>query len=78
MIPGDVGVVYEAYADGRLQTWLYLNDAYAELHFADGELWYLETAWPRCITNGSAGITRRRPRWKITVTGPIPYICMRS
>ena len=44
MIPGNAGVVYETYADGRLQTWLYLNDAYAELHFADGEEWYLETA----------------------------------
>ena len=43
MSPAELGVVYEASEDGRLQTWMYLNDAYAALNFADGELWYMET-----------------------------------
>lgn len=43
MSPAELGVIYETYADNQLQAWMYLNDAYAELDFADGGLWFFET-----------------------------------
>jgi hypothetical protein len=42
MTPAQVGVVYEAYSDNKLQTWVLLNADYAELHFADGTEWHLK------------------------------------
>ena len=41
MTPAEAGVLYEAYSDGRLQTWVMMNTDYAELHFADGAEWHL-------------------------------------
>ncbi|MBQ3704002.1 MAG: hypothetical protein II885_14780 [Oscillospiraceae bacterium] len=42
MTPAQAGVVYEAYSDNKLQTWILLNADYAELHFADGTEWHLK------------------------------------
>lgn len=42
MSPAVAGVVYEAYSDNKLQTWVLLNKDYAELHFADGTEWHLK------------------------------------
>ena len=42
MMPAAAGVVYEAYSDNKLQTWVLLNADYAELHFADGTEWHLK------------------------------------
>ncbi len=42
MTPAQAGVVYEAYSDNKLQTWVLLNADYAELHFADGTEWHLK------------------------------------
>ena len=42
MTPTVAGVVYEAYSDSKLQTWVLLNKDYAELHFADGTEWHLQ------------------------------------
>lgn len=42
MTPAVAGVVYEAYSDSKLQTWVLLNKDYAELHFADGTEWHLK------------------------------------
>lgn len=42
MTPTVAGVVYEAYSDSKLQTWVLLNKDYAELHFADGTEWHLK------------------------------------
>lgn len=42
MTPAQAGVVYEAYFDNKLQTWVLLNADYAELHFADGTEWHLK------------------------------------
>ena len=42
MTPAAAGVVYEAYSENRLQTWVLLNRDYAELHFADGTEWHLQ------------------------------------
>jgi len=42
MTPAKAGVVYEAYSDNKLQTWVLLNKDYAELHFADGTEWHLQ------------------------------------
>ena len=42
MTPADAGVVYECYDSGVLAEWVFLNADGAELHFADGEIWYLE------------------------------------
>ena len=42
MTPEMAGIVYE-YTEGReLKSWLVLNSGNAELHFADGGVWYLE------------------------------------
>ena len=43
MTPADAGVVYELIEDRELKSWLVLNSGYAELHFSDGRIWYLET-----------------------------------
>ena len=42
MTPAKAGVVYEAYSDNKLRTWVLLNRDYAELHFADGTEWHLQ------------------------------------
>ena len=42
MTPADAGVVYELIEDKQLKSWLVLNAENAELHFADGRIWYLE------------------------------------
>ena len=42
MTPAVAGVVYEAYSNNKLQTWVLLNKDYAELHFADGTEWHLQ------------------------------------
>ena len=43
MTPAEAGVVYELIEDRQLKSWLVLNTENAELHFSDGETWYLET-----------------------------------
>ena len=42
MMPAAAGVVYEAYSDNKLQTWVLLNADYAELHFPDGTAWKMK------------------------------------
>ncbi len=42
MTPEMSGIVYEYTEDRELRSWLVLNSGYAELHFADGGVWYLE------------------------------------
>ena len=42
MTPAKAGVVYEAYSDNKLRTWVLLNRDYAELHFADSTEWHLQ------------------------------------
>lgn len=43
MVPASAGVVYESIEDRQLKSWLVLNEANAELHFPDGQTWYLVT-----------------------------------
>lgn len=43
MTPEMAGVVYEYTENRELKSWLVLNSGVAELHFADGGIWYLET-----------------------------------
>jgi len=42
MTPAAAGVVYEAYSDSKLQTWVLLSKDYADLHFSDGTEWHLK------------------------------------
>lgn len=44
MTPEMAGIVYEYTEDRELKSWLVLNSGNAELHFADGRIWYLEPA----------------------------------
>lgn len=43
MTPAEAGVVYEYMEEGQLRSWLVLNAQNAQLCFADGRIWYLET-----------------------------------